>query len=236
MDRFMESLQEMAELVVDLTCADKVLVLDVERRNEAKGYTEFRLERGDRGLIVRVTSRDIIKVRRLHEKRFKVIKKGLGELRDCIFAHLVPNMRVFGVLKGVLEERLTLELNDGAGPRKCLCLSGDRPKLRIWLDEEDRLKISGSCVSEEVQTFELDDEALVEDPRYYFFEDPFLEEEEGSHPTLLPKTMEVVSLVLGTWSLNNLDQWAKAADAIPRAPAVMAKARSRSLHRSGLGG
>jgi len=52
----------------------------------------------------------------------------------------------------------------------------------------------------------------------------------------VPKTMEVVSLVLGTWSLNNLDQWAKAADAIPRAPPALRAKPSSSLHPSGFGG
>jgi len=222
-ETFMTLLEEMAELVVDLTCKGKV-ALDLLTRNVDEGYIKFKVSRGaSKSLIIKLTTSSdgtvikACKVRRSYEKKYKATRE-MGELRDCIFAHLVPNMRVFSVLKSVLQERLSLEFTAGDSmPRKGLCLLGEdkKQKLQIWMDEEDRIKVSGGCISEEVQTFELDEEPLTNDDKYFFFENPFLEERPGSHPTLMPQTEEVVSLVLGTWSLNSLGMWTRDAESMP---------------------
>ena len=243
----MVSLEKIAELMLDLTCkrplSENTIHLNLISKSEDAKRPKFEMIRGKRRLVIKVLTEqnegvvvDTCKAKRCDEQGLRLgpyqTIQSLGELRDCVCAHLVPNMRVLNVLKALLQDLLVLSFCDqkdeeGNGPCKCLMMGGgEKAKLVLWMDGEDRINLKGGCLPDHdmIKTFELDEVPMESDEKYHFFENPFLVAKVGSLPSLMPVTMEIVSLVLGSWSLDNLSLWL---EPIPQArqeePAVVPK-------------
>ena len=155
----------------------------------------------------------------------------MAQLKNCIFAHLVPSLHALTVLQGIVgeEDRICIEYHEPAKaqtcPRKQMSIYYlDDPdsqtsqlndkKIEIWLDHKDRLNVKGGVQKEQttkdtVCKFDVDDfssSEKEEDTYYYYYENPF-QETGGDIPILMPATLKFVSYVLGSLGLHSLHLW-----------------------------
>ena len=221
----MLTLEEVAQLILDLTCKNmKSVELNLLPSALGTRLLLFEVKRADKRILVKVkTDTEQKAVLSVKVKRDGINRKvvDVGDLRNCICAQLVPNMRVFNVLMSILGDQLELlpfhrddddHDDHDDGPTKELVLkgAGGTSHIHMWMDEKDQINLSGGCLMErEKKTFVLDEVPLESDDEVFYFENPFLKEKAGSSPTLMPVTMEIMSYVLGSWSLHNLKEWEK---------------------------
>ena len=126
---FMEALEKIAQLILETTCNPRLPGIHLDVRRQPRGF-HFEMTRG-RSVLIKVRTNQgekvlSCKVKGMGSRRVE----SLGDLRCCICAHLVPNMRVFNLIQAVMEDRVELEdtgwergpmkrlaLRDGAGLR-----------------------------------------------------------------------------------------------------------------------
>ena len=227
---FMAALESIGELLGALTKRPTQLQLVSSADREHR----FEMLRNGRGVRIKVrVSEDWVEscwVKRLYSEAWNQYRRveDLGDLKNCICAHLVPCMRVVNVLKAMMQEQLTL----GPSGKSVEIKGGSQRPIRIRLDEDhERILVKGGVLDE--QSFEVDDVETegLDHERFYFFENPFWEQRAGSTPTLLPKTMDLVSYILGSFGLQNLKLWERcssgAAEGVERkAPSSFAASRA----------